>query len=95
MCWNQCQLGTEQVIRSKEAWQYVGACILVLPEHTSNDVLLQLALEMYSFRTWLAFDLYDISYVNDLTLRVWNLTLDALNTKSGLTHDRYYSKLCI
>lgn len=64
-----------------------------------NDVLLELALEMYSFCTWLAFDLYDISYVNDLTrmltLHVWNLTLDALNTKSGLTHDSYYSKLYI
>lgn len=76
-----------------------GACVLVHQEHTLNDALLELALEMYSFRTWLAFDLYDISYVNDLTrtltLRVWNLTLDALNTKSGLTHDRYYSKLYI
>lgn len=41
-----------------------GAFILVHQEHTLNDVLLELALEMYSFHTWLAFDLYDISYVN-------------------------------
>lgn len=40
---------------------------MVHQEHNLNDALLELALEMYSFRTWLAFDLYDISYVNDLT----------------------------